>query len=111
MLRASASAFEYDVMVDAVIDPSLPTGIPGGTEILRFVDAVLGVSDHPADEARADLVSALDEASLLDAASVFGNFEMMNRVAEASGIPIPQQGIDRNAELIERLGIDTFRKH
>ena len=111
MLRASASAFEYDVTVDAVIDPSLPTGITGGTEILRFVDSVLGVSDQPADEARADLVSALDEASLLDAASVFGNFEMMNRVAEASGIPIPQQGIDRNAELIERLGIDTFRKH
>ena len=111
MLRASASAFEYDLNIDAVVDPSQPTGIPGGTEILQFVDAVLEVGDRSADEARADLVEALDEPSLLDAASVFGNFEMMNRVAEASGIPIAQQSIDRNADLIEQLGISSFLKH
>ncbi len=111
MLRASASAFDYELTIDAVIDPSIPSGVPGGNELLRFVDAVLGVGDRSADEARADLTDALDEHSLLDAATVFGNFEMMNRVAEASGIPIPQQGIDRNAELIEQLGIDSFRKH
>ena len=108
MLRASASAFEYDLDVRSVADPSVPTGIPGGNELLRFVDAVMLGGD--ADAARGAVVDALDGPSLFDAATVMGNFEMMNRVAEGSGIPIAQQAIDRNAETIETLGIGHFVK-
>jgi hypothetical protein len=108
MLRASASAFGYDLDLRSVADPSIPTGIPGGNELLRFVDAVLGGGD--ADAARTAVVDALDGPSLFDAATVLGNFEMMNRVAEGSGIPIPRQSIDRNAETIEMLGIGRFVK-
>jgi hypothetical protein len=108
MLRASAVAFGYDLDLRAVADPSIPTGIPGGNELLHFVDAVLLAGD--ADAARLDVIDVLDAPSLFDAAAVFGNFEMMNRVAEGSGIPIAKQSIDRNAELIEMLDIGHFIK-
>ena len=108
MLRASADRFGYDLDERVIADPSLPVGIPGGTELLRLVDAVL--LDREAATARADVVEALDEASLVDAAAVLGNFEMMNRVAEASGIPVSQQAVDRNAGLVEALGIGGFRE-
>ena len=57
-----------------------------------------------------EIIGELGPEALVDAASVFGNFEMMNRVAEVSGIPIPQQGIDRNQDLIDRLDIGRFVK-
>lgn len=109
MLRASASEFGYDVDVRSVVDRSVGTGIPGGDELLDFVDAVLGGGD--ADAARAAVVDALDGPSLFDAATVHGNFQMMNRVAEASGIQIPPQAVERSGDVIELLGIGSFQKH
>ena len=52
----------------------------------------------------------LGPESLVDAASVLGNFEMMNRVAEGTGIPIPSQGIERMRSEIELLGLDQIMK-
>ena len=110
MLRASAAAFEYDVDIDALRDPSTPSGIPGGDLVLRLVDAVL-IASEPLEGVHSEIIDELGPESLVDAASVFGNFEMMNRVAEVSGIPIPQQGIDRNRDLIDRLDFAGFIKH
>ena len=35
----------------------------------------------------------------------------MNRVAEASGIPVPPQAIKRERELVDQLDIERFIKH
>jgi hypothetical protein len=104
MLRASSSAFEYDVDLDALRDPAIPTGVPGGNLLLRLVDAVL-VGAEPRHQVHEEIIAELGPEALVDAASVLGNFEMMNRVAEVSGIPTPQQGIDRNRDLIDRLDL------
>lgn len=109
MLRASASTFGYDLDVRSVVDRSVPTGVPGGNSLLDFVDAVVG--DGDADTARQAVIETLDGPSLFDAATVLGNFQMMNRVAECSGIPVAPQAIERSAEMIELLGIGHFRKH
>ena len=109
MLRASSSAFEYSLDLDALRDPAIPTGVPGGNLLLRLVDAVL-VRTEPLTKVHDEIIGELGPEALVDAASVFGNFEMMNRVAEVSGIPIPQQGIDRNQDLIDRLDIGRFVK-
>ncbi len=110
MLRASSSAFEYDFDVDALIDPTIPTGVPGGNLLLRLVDAVL-VESEPLAVIHDEIIQELGPHALVDGASVLGNFEMMNRVAEVSGIPIPRQRIDGNRDLIDRLDIEGFIKH
>lgn len=110
MLRVSSAAFEYDLDVDALRDPAIPTGVPGGGLLLRLVDAVL-LHAEPLKQVHDEIVTELGPEALVDAASVFGNFEMMNRVAEVSGIPIPQQSINRNRDLIDRLDIGGFTRH
>ena len=110
MLRESASAFEYDLNMEAVRDPSLDIGVPGGNLLLRFVDALLTGSE-PLDVVQKEIVEELGPEALVDAASVFGNFEMMNRIADASGIPIPAQGIEREKALVELLDLSGFLRH
>jgi hypothetical protein len=110
MLSSSAIAFGYDLNIAAIRDPSLPTGIPGGSELLRFVDALITNSPDDLVAAQAAIIEVLGPESLVDAASVFGNFEMMNRVAEGSGITVPPQAIERMRGTIDELGLVTFLK-
>lgn len=110
MLRASASAFEYGLDIRGLTDSAIDTGVPGSRQLIDLVDAVLGVSATSPVDARQAVIDTLDEASLLDAASVFGNFEMMNRIAEGSGIPIPAQAIERHSETISQLNVGHFDK-
>lgn len=110
MLRASAIAFEYEFNLASIGDPSISTGIPGGTELLLFVDAVIGSSVPEIRHAQTAVIGALRPEGLADAAGVFGNFEMMNRVAEGTGIPIAVQAIERMADTIDELGIRHFIK-
>jgi hypothetical protein len=110
MLRASAIAFGYDIDIAAIEDPSIPVGIPGGNDLLHFVDAVMAGSPDERTDARTAIIDTLGPESLVDAASVFGNFEMMNRVAEGTGIPIPAQAIERMRDTIDALGLNSLHK-
>jgi hypothetical protein len=111
MLRESAISFGYDLDLAIIADTSVETDIPGGDALLRFVDVVVGHSDISLSDAQQAIIAALGPESLLDAAAVIGNFEMMNRVAEGSGIPIPQQAIDRESEIVNKLGLLDLIKH
>jgi hypothetical protein len=110
MLRASSLAFDYPLDVDAVRDPQIPSGVPGGNLLLRLVDAVLDDTEPLAD-IQNEIIEGLGPESLVDAASVLGNFEMMNRVAEATGITVPGAALERERELIGSLAIESFVKH
>ncbi len=105
MLRESAIAYGYDLDLAAVAHTGIPVGIPGGGALLRFVDVVLDRSDDRLDDTQRAIIDELGSESLVDAAAVFGNFEMMNRVAEGSGISIPHQAIERETEMVNALGL------
>jgi hypothetical protein len=111
MLRESALAHGYDIDLRAIADPSIPLGVPGGNTLLGFVDAVTGTSSTTIEQAQRDVIEALGPQALVDAASVYGNFAMMNRIAEGTGIPLAKQMEAREADLITALGIDRFKKH
>lgn len=110
MLRASAASFTYPLDIEAVRDPSIPSGVPGGDLLLRLVDALL-VGTEPAAHVRDLIVDVLGAEALVDAASVFGNFSMMNRIAEGSGIPVAAAAVERERPLIEALGLAGLAKH
>ena len=110
MLSSSAIAYEYDLNIAAIRDPSLPTGVPGGTELLRFVDAIITHSSDDLGIAQTDIIGTLGPEGLVDAASTFGNFEMMNRVAEGTGIPVPPQAVERMKDTVGELGLVSFLK-
>lgn len=109
MLRGSAIAFGYDLNVAAIKDPRLDAGVPGSRAILNFVDAIY--SGVGAGAARISVKQELGPEAVVDACGVYGNFEMMNRVAEETGIPIPGAAVERQADLIETLGLNRMLKH
>ncbi|GMQ98075.1 MAG: hypothetical protein BMS9Abin17_0580 [Acidimicrobiia bacterium] len=111
MLRESAIAYKYEIDLAAISDTSIPIGIPGGNLLLELVDVLHGVSDEALADIQSALIDRLGPEALVDAAAVFGNFQMMNRVAEGSGIPIPQQAIDRESDLVTKLGLLDLMKN
>lgn len=110
MLSSSAIAFDYNLNIASIGDPSVPSGVPGGGVLLEFVDAVIAGRPDDTADAQTAIVEGLGAASLVDAAGVFGNFEMMNRVAEGSGIPVAAQATERLRDTINQLGMISFLK-
>lgn len=109
MLRESAIAFGYAFNMAAIGNRSVNARIPGGQLILDLVDAVFASGDIAS--ARQAVVDELGAEALVDAVGVYANFEMMNRLAEGTGIPIPGAALSREAEMVEILGLNRFLKH
>lgn len=106
MLRGSSAASGEAVNLDAIVQgQDADSGIPGGSELVRFTDAVL---EHPADlpAARTALVERLGEAEMVDAAGVIGNFQRMVRIADSTGIPVDGFMAEGNADVREQLGLN-----
>ena len=108
MLSWSSEINQQPVDIRAVTDGTVDPLLPGGLALLNLVDAVLARST-PDIKAAGDAVGAeLGWAGLVDAAAVIGNFQMMNRVADGTGMPTGRGSRTRNAALIELLGLDRF---
>lgn len=88
MLRASAGAQSLTVDLDGITSPFIDSGVGGGPELLAFTDAIVLRDDHELAGAREQLVGRLGPAAAMRAAAVAGNFEMMNRLLDAAGVPV-----------------------
>jgi hypothetical protein len=78
--------------------------------LVGLVDRMVEGDISACRQARATVLEELGPESLVDAAAVFGNFEMMNRVAEGTGIPVPPQALEREAEMMQTLGLYDILK-
>ncbi len=108
MLRASAQVTTTPLEPRAITDRSLDPLLPHGIALLDFVDALLVGSEADLIRAREKLLEDMGSASLVDAAAVVGNFQMMNRVADATGMPVGKGTLKRTKEWRELLGLDRF---
>ena len=59
-------------------------------------------------ETRSAVVDALEPEALVDSCGVAATFNAIDRVADATGIPIDEKRIAVTADLRDRLGIDRF---
>ncbi len=108
MLRASAQVTTTPLEPRAITDRSLDPLLPHGMALLDFVDALLVGSETELTRAREKLLEEMGSNSLVDAAAVVGNFQMMNRVADATGMPVGKGTLKRTKEWRELLGLDRF---
>jgi len=74
----------------------------------RFVAAVVGDDPALAAEARALLVDRCGPDWLIDASAVIANFEMMTRLADATGARLRPEQIEAAQSIIDDLGLDAF---
>ena len=108
MLRASIAATSQTVDLRSITDRSVDPLLPGGSGLLALADAVL-LGTPPAAAARDGVIAALGPEGLVDAAGVIGTFEMMNRIADATGMPVGRGSLERTADLRRELGLDRLR--
>ena len=83
-------------------------GVPDGRLLVAFAEAVLGEDDDALARARDALAAVLGLPGLVDAAGVIGLFNAIDRVADATGIPIEDAKAQSTADIRAALGINAF---
>lgn len=90
----------------ASADGALP---PHGLLLSELAEAVLRGSEADVAAVRSALRTALGDAGLVDALAVVAAFNAIDRVADATGIPLDKGTDKATGELRAGLGIDAFR--
>jgi len=83
-------------------------GIPHGQLLVEFAEAVLADSDEQLLRVRSALRGSLGDAALVDAAAVVGFFNAIDRVADATGIPLDPERLPQTADFRAALCLDAF---
>lgn len=108
MLSWSSTEAGTPADLAAIAEGAGDAGLPHGTELVAFTDAVGGFDDELLGVARERLRAAAGDAFMLDAAAVLANFEMMTRVADGTGARFPAETAAHRAALDDRLDIVRF---
>ena len=88
MLRASAHATGTQVDLRAITDRSDDPLIETGSELLAFATALIHEDGAALQGAREALLEAAGPDAVVRASAVAGNFQMMNRLVDATGVPV-----------------------
>jgi hypothetical protein len=83
-------------------------GIAAGKEIIAFADALLGTDDAALDAARVALRAVVGDEGLVDAAGVAASFNGIDRIADATGIPLEDAKQQLSQDLRTELNIDAY---
>jgi hypothetical protein len=109
LLRASGRT--YDKTYDLAAVTGTPQGdgsVPEGAQLVAFAEAVLGDNDAKLARAREALMTALGPLGLVDAAGVVGLFNAIDRVADATGIPLEPEKAAASADFRVALDLDRL---
>ena len=106
MLSWSIEETNAEINLLAIAQPTVDPLVPGGSELLAYVDATL--SGTSIGQARSAVAAAISPAGAVDAAAVTGNFEMMNRIADGVGMPVGGGTRQRMKQIITDLQLDRF---
>ncbi len=105
MLSWSSAKTGETADLTAVAAGAGDTHLDHGAALLRFATACAGLDDDELAAARQALVDDTDEAFMVDAAAVAGNFEMMTRLADATGAKLPESVLEERAQAIGVMGV------
>ena len=111
MLRESARATDSTIDLKAITgDDAGDGGIPHGSVLTAFAEAVLSNNEARLTDARRLVRDELGDAALVDSAAVVANYCALDRVADATGIPLEATKEANTVELRAALGIDEFSR-
>ena len=102
--KAKGEAYDLSLLTGAKGDGN----IPHGALLVSFAEAVLGSDDQRLAIDRARILAGLGEAALVDAAAIVATFNAIDRVADATGIPIEDGKAASTADFRAALGINAF---
>jgi hypothetical protein len=94
------------MMLRASTSPAVTDGHSALLE--ELVAAVVGDIAGRADAARSSIIDQLGADWMIDACAVIANFEMMTRLADATGARLRPGQIEAAATIRAQLGLDAF---
>lgn len=106
MLRESSLANSIPLDLAAITDRTKDPLTPAGNEILDLVDATAAAVPARLEHARQRALEVLGPEGVVDAAAVYATFEMMNRVADGTGIPMGRGRLASTAAVRTEAGVD-----
>jgi len=77
--------------------------------LAKFAEAILLGSDQELADARRKVVAAVGPDGMIDAAGVAALFNAIDRVADATGIPIEEAKAEMTEDLREDLGLNDLQ--
>jgi hypothetical protein len=83
-------------------------GVSHGAQLLAFTEAVMGDDEAALAPERAALSGVLSPECFVDVAGVIAAFNVVDRVADATGIPLDDMMLAVSADLREQLGLSRF---
>jgi alkylhydroperoxidase family enzyme len=83
-------------------------GVTHGALLGSFVEAVMGDDEALRERERARLRAALTPQAFVDACAVVGAFNVVDRIADATGIPLDAGMAATTGELRGELGLGRF---
>jgi hypothetical protein len=106
---AESQGIEWDPA--SITDPTVDPLLEGGRELVALVDATHGADEAAIAAPRAALRDRLGDEATVDTAAVIGNFNQMNRLADATGMPVGPGTMRRTEQLRAETGITRFHAH
>ena len=110
MLRVSANTKETEIDIQGIggdVD-SASQGIPFGSELMQFAEALASRDADALLQSRQALLDVAGSAVLVDAAGVAANFQRMVRIADSIGIPYDAASSEMGQEVSEALNLTAF---
>lgn len=111
MLRESSKATGENYDLSLLMGGSGDGNIPDGAMLVAFADAVLGSDDARLAAIRSEIRAKMGDAALVDAAAIAATFNAIDRVADATGIPIEDAKAEATADFRAALGINAFAEN
>ena len=109
LLRASGEYTGDDYDLSAVLgDSGEDSGVPHADVLIRLAETAIAYDDAATAAARDAVIERMGEAALVDAAAIAANFNAIDRVADAIGIPLEDEKAAISADFRAELGIDAF---
>lgn len=89
-------------------EPVKDGGVEHGALLVGFVEAVMGDDEAERARAREALLEALGPEAFVDACAVVGAFNVVDRIADATGIPLDDSLKGMTAEVRAELDLARF---
>ncbi len=83
-------------------------GVAHGVELVAFVDAVMADDEALLDGAREALRKAVSPEAFVDACAVLGAFNIVDRIADATGLPLDERLTAMSGDVQRELDLSRF---
>ena len=108
MLRESSKTKGENYDLTLLTGTNGDGNIPHGALLVQFAEAVLGSDDARLAAIQSEIRAKMGDAALVDAAAIAATFNAIDRVADATGIPIEDNKAEVTADFRAALGINAF---